>query len=89
MILKQLYQNQSLHMSSIYHELKTPMNGIVCSTELVSNELSQLIAKGIGQPRDYKVVQEWLNVTKSSSISLNEMIENMLIFCKVKAKYYL
>jgi len=73
-------------MSSIYHEIKTPMNGIVCANELILSNLEKLEEDQSPENMTMMLNQmrEWLEISHSSSIALSEMIENMLTFSKLQ-----
>eukprot|EP01119_Soliformovum_irregulare_P019724 TRINITY_DN630_c0_g1_i4.p1 TRINITY_DN630_c0_g1~~TRINITY_DN630_c0_g1_i4.p1 ORF type:complete len:478 (+),score=129.15 TRINITY_DN630_c0_g1_i4:58-1491(+) len=84
---QELYHNQTVHLSAIYHEIKTPMNGIVCANELIKEELGR-IAKQYNHSCDLDKAYEWLEVVRTCSISLSEMIENMLSFSKIQSSTF-
>lgn len=82
--MKDMFSRQSLHMSSIYHEIKTPMNGIVCANELIHSNLDKLEESTEEMASILSQIREWLGISQSSSIALSEMIENILTFSKLQ-----
>jgi CheY-like chemotaxis protein len=82
--IKGIYERQNMYMSSIYHEIKTPMNGIVCATELITDGVEKLIRK-IGINEEITYIEEWLDITRTSCLSLTEMIENMLTYSRLQS----
>lgn len=81
--LQELYQNQSLYMASVYHEINTPMNGITCATELALGELQTNEEK---DSIDRKKVFDWIQIIRVNSLTLNQMIQNMTYFSLFQSK---
>jgi hypothetical protein len=60
------------------------MQGIVCSNDLILSEVNRIQQKSYVDPKEFDNMREWIEITRASCLSLGEMIENMLTFCKVK-----
>ena len=59
------------------------LKGIVCATDLICFDINQLKTHRINIENVFSSIYEWLNVIKTSSLSLTEMVENMLTHSKV------
>lgn len=71
--IKELYNAQCLYMTSIYHEINTPLNGISCAADNLEHQMEE----GETNPDD---TSDWLQIIKDNAFTLSQMIHNMLTF---------
>jgi len=81
----QLLERQTLHMSAMHHEIKTPLQGIIGAVDVIRNEFQTLKSENENQiPYQLSnTLTEFLEVIRISSIYLTELIEQMMNFSRV------